>query len=68
MHVVLPMLGETRCGAARLGGVEAVYRTVELLGEAVLPLAVLLVTPVLACMSDALAAVREVVNRALREP
>ena len=64
MRVVLPMLAETRSGAARLGGVEAVYRTVELLGEAVLPLAVLLVTPVLACMSDALAAVREVVNRA----
>jgi len=60
---VLPMLQETASGSARLGAIEAVFRTIELLGEQLLPYAVLLVTPVLACMSDAHAVVREAATR-----
>ena len=60
---VLPMLQETASGSARLGAIEAVFRTIHVLGARLLPFAVLLVTPVLACMSDAHAVVREAATR-----
>jgi len=67
---VLPLLEETAAGSglsglhAKLGGAEAAYRTIAALrDEMLLPYAVLLVSPVLAGMSDAHAAVREACTR-----
>ena len=62
---VLPMLQEAGSPIvdARLGAIEAVYRTIQELGERLLPYAVLFLSPVLARMSDSDPAVRETATR-----
>ncbi|MGB1591992.1 MAG: hypothetical protein ACPIOQ_04500, partial [Promethearchaeia archaeon] len=62
---VLPMLQEAGSPIvdARLGAIEAVYRTIQELGERLLPYAVLFLSPVLARMSDFDPAVRETATR-----
>ena len=60
---VLPLLEDTCELPGRLGAVEAVYRCIACMGEAMLPYAALLVPAVLAGMSDAHGAIREVATR-----
>ena len=55
---ILPLLGATDCDDSREGATEAVANILECLGLDCLPYVVLLVIPVLGCMSDHTQAVR----------